>query len=713
MQNDGLRGFLFPALFLMFDQPPKTIPPLPTFFRILLLSLAVLTARAGDGVAIHSTPAWLRPVPAVLSGTVSSAEVSDGYYFLLMDRQVNLGCNTEYTHVIRKVVNATGVQNASEISVHFAPQFQHLVFHQAVIVRNGKVIDQLKRDRIKVVHEEAEAEKFIYQGIKRAYITLLDVQPGDRIEYAYSLEGFNPVFGRRYSGDYFFNGFTPYANYFISILAPAGRSLKIKTFNGATQPESFTSGNLTVYRWSNPAIDLTDSKAETPSWYTHAPYACVTEFDGWKEVVDWGLETFNQYRFSLPASMEKRIAGWREQSAGDRDLLAALALRFVQDRIRYLGLEIGSNTHKPRDPSAVCLSGFGDCKDKALLLATILRHENIEAYVALLNTTDRWMLNQSLAAPNQFDHAIVAIKRDSGYFFVDPTISLQRGGLVNSFVPPYGYALVLKPGEKGLEAVNQPLISKAEITESLDVASGRKGKFSVKTVYTGAPADAARSNFAGSSLKALGESFTDYYSKTYEGIEMMSVPEMKDDSGKNEMTILESYLIPHPWQKENKGRPAFNTYVKSIDERLPAVPSDPGKTPLALRYPQTVSYTLKLKMPEEFSTDFEPVHIKNASYQFDFSQQQGSGNTLVYKYYLKTFRDHIPAGEVVQFKEDYARIADCLSFRFTRGDDVLSPLPTSPAPAWNWILTWISFGLLVCITAVFRYYNQRSQSRAK
>ena len=53
----------------------------------------------------------------------------------------------------------------------------------------------------------------------------------------------------------------------------------------------------------------------------------------------------------------------------------------------------------------------------------------------------------------------------------------------------------------------------------------------------------------------------------------------------------------------------------------------------------------------------EEVHIKNASYQFDFTPS-GNGKHLLFKYYFKSFKDYIPAEELAQYKTDYKEIAD-------------------------------------------------------
>ena len=62
------------------------------------------------------------------------------------------------------------------------------------------------------------------------------------------------------------------------------------------------------------------------------------------------------------------------------------ALHFVQDEVRYMGIEMGVNSHKPHAPDAVFAQRFGDCKDKTYLFCTLLQGMNIPAYPVLVNT---------------------------------------------------------------------------------------------------------------------------------------------------------------------------------------------------------------------------------------------------------------------------------------------------------------------------------------
>ena len=438
----------------------------------------------------------------------------------------------------------------------------------------------------------------------------------------------------------------------------------------------------------------------------------LTEFADWHEVTEWGLETFGQYNYPLPAALDQRILAWRRAARGDAVLFSNLALRYVQDRIRYLGLEIGVNTHQPRKPAEVCTSGFGDCKDKALLLAMILRHENIEAYVALVNTVARPDSGGGPAGAKSFRSRDVAIKRGNGFLYVDPTISGQRGDFVENYIGDYGFALVIKPASYGLVPVDAGFLDVTTINEKADLTDTDGSTLSVKTLFKGGAADDVRSLYTSESEKNLESDCINYYAKTYEGVNMLSPIGLADDSIKNEFTLTESYSIPHAWHEQPNGRLTFDVYAKPVDERLPAVPAKPGQSPLALTFPETLFYNFELLLPENFPAGLEEVHIKNASYQFDFTPHH-YGNKIVYAYYLKTFRDFIPAAEVKQFRDDYKRINDCLNIRLTRGtagsvpDSPRSPAakPTGPS---NFVTLWITLLFLVLFSGFFRYLDKRN-----
>ncbi len=85
--------------------------------------------------------------------------------------------------------------------------------------------------------------------------------------------------------------------------------------------------------------------------------------------------------------------------------------RFVQKEITYLEISIDSDSmagYRPHPAAEVCQNRYGDCKDKAVLLCTMLRAVGVDAYPILVNSG--LPLENRIGWPSAiFNHAIVAI----------------------------------------------------------------------------------------------------------------------------------------------------------------------------------------------------------------------------------------------------------------------------------------------------------------
>lgn len=675
--------------------------------RIFLLSLLVCLGYcfsfATDKVQVSAAPHWVLPVKADLNKAPIAKNISSGYFLELIDQQVNLGNNTRYVRFIRNIVNETGVQNASEVSVSFDPQYQEVVFHTVNLIRSGKLVSKLNSAEIKVVQEETDATDFLYNGLKRAFVTLKDVHKNDRIEVAYSITGFNPVFQNKYSDKVYFCSSTAITNYFQTIIVPVNRTINVRSYNKAPAPLVEIHGDKRIYHWSNPFTQVWESQPGVPSWFDSYPYIMVTEYDSWKDVVNWGTAILNNYHYPMPVRLQNKIAEWRKIAKGDKDHFAILALRYVQDQIRYLGLEMGANTHQPHSPAEVFEHSYGDCKDKSLLLVTILQQERIPAYVALLNTVKKETMAETAPSTVEFNHAIVAIERSSGYIYVDPTVTYQRGELINLYIPDYRYALVLREGETRLQPIEPDNFNETLINETLNARFTDSSELEVTTSYKGGKADDVRNSLSGMSNIELEESYLQYYAKMFDGIQHASSVVSKDDSLKNEISVVESYKIPQLWYVNGEGKKAFEVFAKAIYDELP----DPGSAfkngPIALTYPSTIYYTLTVMMPEQWSFPLNELHIKSNSYQFDYTPTI-SGRVITLKYTFKTLKDNIHLGDIAKYKADYRRMTDKLSFE-------LSYLPEGSLPnnqfagTVNWNLLWFAFAVLAGMSFLFRYLN--------
>src|SRR5258708_3270917 len=352
------------------------------FFLILLpASSARAAVRADDAgqFDVRHAPSWIDTV--VADGRTTNGSARSGVDGLLEDHQIRVaGANAdEYFRRVQRVVTSAGVQNASEVSIDFDPSYQRLVLHDAAIIRDGKRIDEMARDDVRVIEKEADAKDSIYDGQLTALLFLKDVRPGDVIDYSWSLEGSNPLLGGRYADEFDFGARVPTRLMRHRIIWPASRPLHI------SKPASIEHrGAEDVYTWERSDVKANDAEDSIPEWYERSETVQVTEHGSWNEVAQWSAALFRLDDKSK-AAVAKLGNDVRTSNHG-REAALVGSIRFVQDDIRYLGIEMGRGSHEPRQPAVVLAQRYGDCKDKALLLATLLRELGIEAYPALVNT---------------------------------------------------------------------------------------------------------------------------------------------------------------------------------------------------------------------------------------------------------------------------------------------------------------------------------------
>jgi transglutaminase superfamily protein/uncharacterized protein DUF3857 len=160
----------------------------------------------------------------------------------------------------------------------------------------------------------------------------------------------------------------------------------------------------------------------------------------WAQVGRW----YEGLLAAMPATSGavQRTAG--ELTSGRKGLRERLAslLGFVRGKVRYVAAGTAVAGHRPAPPADVLARGWGDCKDKALLLVAMLRETGVEAYPALIHLGSDGRIDAEFPSPFQFNHVVVAVAAAGiasagdpvagGYLFVDPT---QAGGSIRWLHP--------------------------------------------------------------------------------------------------------------------------------------------------------------------------------------------------------------------------------------------------------------------------------------
>lgn len=109
---------------------------------------------------------------------------------------------------------------------------------------------------------------------------------------------------------------------------------------------------------------------------------------------------------------------WREVGKRER---AARLYAWTRDSIRYCAIEIGIGGWVPHEAKQTEHLRYGDCKDKANLLRSLLSAVDVDSHLVTI-WSDRWPRPFGLPViGGNFNHAILQVELDDGPVIVDPT----------------------------------------------------------------------------------------------------------------------------------------------------------------------------------------------------------------------------------------------------------------------------------------------------
>lgn len=146
-----------------------------------------------------------------------------------------------------------------------------------------------------------------------------------------------------------------------------------------------------------------------PYWYRRPPRLLVTwgAGDSWTSVGRWYQRLVDD-----PPEPSSEIATHAEHlcppGTGPAAGLERLA-RFVQHQVRYVAVEIDDGGWKPSPAGQVLERRWGDCKDKAHLLARLLAAVGIPSHLVLVRSGGSGRLDERFPAPLWFNHCILAV----------------------------------------------------------------------------------------------------------------------------------------------------------------------------------------------------------------------------------------------------------------------------------------------------------------
>jgi transglutaminase-like putative cysteine protease len=611
---------------------------------------------------VEPAPAWVQPVELPQPGAAAgdkSVQSGNGVEYLLVDRQIRADQgSSEYTRLVMRLVNAAGVEHSSQITLQFDPERDRLSVHSVTVRRGAQVLDELQLGHIEVLQRESSLEQGVLDGALTFHLIMSDVRVGDILEYSFTLERREKAWGDRLFSMYSTRWDTPVARSHLRILTRAGASLNVKD-SGDQQATRTRAGEWESRDWNWLGVSAFLPVSDTPPWYDQSAAIQVSQFTSWGEIARTALPLFSM---TQPAGPELAALIGRMKSSADSDMARALAsLRFVQEEVRYTGVELGERAYRPTSPDEVLQRRYGDCKDKTLLTVSILRGLGIDAAPALVSTRYRGHAREQLPSPGAFNHAIVRARIRGATYWLDPTSTAEGGDLLRYKQGTYGAALVVAPGVTDLETIppesaSDPLVA---VKAVYDFRAGlrKDATLSVVSVYRGSAADQMRWKLRSTSNEELANAYLNYYKNRYAEIRSAGALQTHDDVSKNELKVEESYVIAGGFEPDEDGGRTFKVEAETVNEHLRAPVSPVRTAPIALAQPVHVIEHIELLFADLTSIDTESKVVSGPG--FEYRARVGRNkNTLLLDYQYQSFADEVTVAQLPEFlkKREEARV---------------------------------------------------------
>lgn len=621
---------------------------------LLLLALAAGAEEvAGDGFryAITPVPAFVEPMAAATTG-----QGEGNLRIRLVDRQLSLlaGPPTAYMKLVLQPLDAQAVRKAAQVYVGFNPEYQQLQVHAIRVIRAGVVRDLTREVKLDLLRREERLEQNIYAGEITAVGVLPDVRAGDVIEFERSVVGENPIFGERYSYRTFLNSDNPVDRVRFRLLHPAGRDLRVAAPSEARLDRQETGGVViqTARADNLPAIS---DDPDRPGWFDPRLWLDVSEYRQWSEVAEWAGRVF-QREGELSAGLRALLATWRA-AGGTPAEQAARALRWTQEEIRYFGIELGENSHRPSHPNLTFERRFGDCKDKSQLLAALLDGLGITARVALVHSDGARGLDSVLPTPHRFNHAIVRAEVDGRVYWLDPTLPPQTGGLERIGAQDYGQALVMGDTTPLVRAaLPAGYLERVEVEQRFQVRAYREAvELEWRTTMERSAAERLRWLLASLPREEFVRLSRADLQRVLPAAEAMGDMEITDDPAHNRLTLSQRYRVPELFQYE-PGR--FRTEILSLGLlealRLPNTPQ--RHTPFGLHHPRELVDRIVFRLPESRTLDTPGVSQERGRYWQMRTAYINRPGELGREITLGSLQDHVPTAAMPAYVEETRRL---------------------------------------------------------
>jgi tetratricopeptide (TPR) repeat protein len=441
----------------LFDQALKTYRAIrDPAYRNKALDRINTIERTASSARIQEIDA---AVAALITSAPSQADYPQaGALILLSEETTEITVdNRELTrlHYIIKILNERGKEKFAEMPTSYDSTYEKVTLEYArTVTPDGRVLEVGSRH----IRDMSKYMNFpLYSNARVQIISFPELVEGSTIEYAVRIERNQLINKEDFVSGNSLQTSEPVVSPTYDLVVPAGRKIFLKPINqvyndfGAQiSPRIENAAGKTSYRWRFKNIPQIIPEPNMPASTEINPAFIFSTFKDWRQVYEWWW-SLAQDKIKADGSIKARVKELTKAAASEEEKARAI-YHFCAREIRYVAVEYGQAGYEPHQAADIFQNKYGDCKDQAILLVTMLREAGLAAWPVLIGTKDGYNLDPDFPAM-LFNHAIAVVSLNDRLFFLDPTAETCSFGDLPSgdqdrtvmVIRPDGYSIERTP----------------------------------------------------------------------------------------------------------------------------------------------------------------------------------------------------------------------------------------------------------------------------
>jgi hypothetical protein len=437
-----------------------------------LLQIAVVFLFYVPGAMAGDAPAWMH---SLVNAPLPAHDEKTDAVLLYSETNVSVLSTDKVKTVVREAykILRPGGRDYGWPSIPTNANRKITALRGWCIPTQGKDYEVKDKEAIEVAVPKIESSELI-SDVKYKVLRIPASDPGNIVGYEFEIEEHPLVLQNNWS----FQESVPVRESHYSLQLPAGWEYKASFLN-YPETKATQSGNG-QWQWSVSDVKAVKKEEDMPpmrgllgqmiiSFFPPSGQA-VNGFSNWSQMGNW-YRGITAGRFDASPEIKQKVASLTASDPSRLSKIRILA-QFVQSDIRYVAIELGIGGWQPHSASDVFTHRYGDCKDKATLLAAMLHEIGIESYYVPINT-NRGSVTPETPANLAFNHVILAIKVPEGVpetslvamlnhpkmgkiLFFDPTNEYTPFGQIGGYLQANYGLLVTPDGGELLSLPKQP-----------------------------------------------------------------------------------------------------------------------------------------------------------------------------------------------------------------------------------------------------------------